>query len=173
MLNYYNPNELKINWINEKNCQNVTPMSHEKDMIVLIALNESDRSLTMSDKFHFGTNVLVVDDQETNQMVMDGILKYYYGIDASFANNGQEAIEMVSKGDYDLIFMDIHMPIMNGIEATRAIMFKNPNMPIVAVTTSALDETRAECLDAGMLECLVKPIDLEALKKVIQPYLLN
>ena len=127
----------------------------------------------MTDKFNFGKNVLVVDDQETNQMVMDGILKYYYGIEASFANNGREAVEMVSRGEYDLIFMDVNMPVMNGIEATRAIILENPTIPIVAVTTNALEENRLEYLDAGMMECLVKPIDLEALKKVIHLYLLD
>lgn len=125
----------------------------------------------MSTDLNFDKHVLIVDDQETNQMVMDGILKYYYGIEASFANNGKEAIDMVSKGHYDLIFMDVNMPVMNGIEATRQIIRTNPKMPIVAVTTNAFDENRVKCLEAGMMECLVKPIDLEALKKVIKLYL--
>lgn len=125
----------------------------------------------MTNQLSFDKNVLVVDDQETNQMVMDGILKYHYGIEASFANNGKEAVDMVSKGDYDLIFMDVNMPVMNGIEATREIILKNPKMPIIAVTTNTLHENRVECLEAGMMECLVKPIDLEALKKVMKLYL--
>lgn len=125
----------------------------------------------MTDKIYFGKNVLVVDDQETNQMVMDGILKYYYGIEASFANNGKEAVDMVSQGNYDLIFMDVNMPVMNGIVATREIILKNPKIPIVAVTTNDRDENRIECLEAGMVECLVKPVNLEVLKGVMQQYL--
>jgi CheY-like chemotaxis protein len=127
----------------------------------------------MADKFKFGKNVLAVDDQETNQMVMDGILKYYYGIEASFANNGQEAVDMVSRGDYDLIFMDVNMPVMNGIEATRAIIRENPTMAIVAITTNTLPEDSDECYKVGMMGYLSIPINLEALKKVIELYVLD
>jgi len=125
----------------------------------------------MNNNLDFDKNVLVVDDQETNQMVIDGILKYYYGIEASFANNGKEAVDMVSKGNYDLIFMDVNMPVMNGIEATREIILKNPSMPIVAITTNALVEDAQECYKAGMIGYLLKPIDLEELKKVMKLYL--
>lgn len=125
----------------------------------------------MSSNLHFDKNILVIDDQEVNQMVMDGILKCHFGIEASFANNGEEAVDMVSKGDYDLIFMDVNMPIMNGLEATRKIILQNPKMPIIAITTNVLDENRVECLEAGMMECLLKPIDLEALKNIIKLYL--
>lgn len=125
----------------------------------------------MNTGLSFDKNVLVVDDQATNQMVMDGILKYYYDIEARFANNGKEAVEMASKDHYDLIFMDVNMPVMNGIEATRKIILQNPKIPIIAITANALDENRVECLEAGMMECLVKPIDLDALKKTIALYL--
>ena len=125
----------------------------------------------MASKYSFEKNVLVVDDQETNQMVLDGILKYHYGIAANFANNGKEALQMVANGEYDLIFMDVDMPVMNGIEATRAIILENPKIPIVAVTSNALEENIQECLNAGMLACLTKPIDLDVLRKVISMYL--
>jgi CheY-like chemotaxis protein len=125
----------------------------------------------MADKYNFDKNVLVVDDQETNLMVMDGILKYHYGIDADFANNGKEAVDMAARREYDLIFMDVDMPVMNGIDATRAIIRNNPNMPIIAVTSNGLDENKEACLKAGMLESLVKPIDLDELRKVIKLHL--
>lgn len=89
--------------------------------------------------------ILVVDDQETNQLVLDGILDYHYGISAHFAINGKEAIGMTLDEEYDLIFMDINMPIMNGIEAAAAITTKYPNLPIVAVTTNTSEQSRQEC----------------------------
>jgi CheY-like chemotaxis protein len=117
-------------------------------------------------------NVLVVDDQEVNQIVMDGILKYHFGIEASFANDGKEAVDMVSRGDYDLIFMDLNMPVMNGIEATREIIRTNPNIPIVAVTTNTSAQSRQECFEGGMVDFIMKPIDLKILKNVMQRYLI-
>ena len=116
-------------------------------------------------------NILVVDDQEVNQIVMDGILKYHFGIEASFANDGKEVVDMVSRGDYDLIFMDLNMPVMNGIEATREIIRANPSIPIVAVTTNTSAQSRQECFAVGMADYIMKPIDLKILKNVIQRYL--
>lgn len=122
-------------------------------------------------KSYGNCNVLVVDDQEMNQMLMGAILEQCYDINAHFANNGQEAVELVDDKFYDLIFMDINMPIMDGIEATRLIKRQYPNMPIVAFTTNRLDENREEFLAAGMTGYLSKPIDRSALKKVIQKHL--
>ena len=127
----------------------------------------------MADKVYYAKNILVVDDQEVNQIVMDGILKYHFGIEASFANDGKEAVDMVSRGNYDLIFMDLNMPVMNGIEATREIIRTNPNMPIVAVTTNTSDESRQECSTVGMIDYMMKPIDLKVLKDVMQRYLID
>jgi CheY-like chemotaxis protein len=122
-------------------------------------------------KSYCSNNILIVDDHETNQMVMGSILKHYYDINATFANNGREAVFLVLENVYDLIFMDINMPIMDGIEATRIIKCHYPKMPIVALTTNILSESREECFMAGMSEYLTKPLDLLALQKVIQEYL--
>lgn len=116
--------------------------------------------------------VLVVDDQEVNQIVMEGILQYHFGIEASFANNGREAVDMVSRGNYDLIFMDLNMPVMNGIEATQEIIRTNPNIPIVGVTTNTSDQSRQECFAGGMVDYMMKPIDLIVLKNIMKRYLI-
>ena len=150
-------------------------------MIALI-IYRSDRRLIMGDEVYYVKNVLVVDDQEVNQIVMDGILKYHFGIEASFANDGKEAVfandgkeavDMVSRGDYDLIFMDLNMPVMNGIEAAREIIRTNPSMPIIAVTTNTLDQSRQECFAGGMLDYIMKPLDLQVLKNVMKRYLIT
>lgn len=127
----------------------------------------------MNDKVYFKKKILVVDDQEVNKIVMDGILKYHFGIEASFANDGQEAVDMASHGDYDLIFMDLNMPIMNGIEATRKIILSNPKIPIVAVTTNTSDKSRQECFAGGMVDYIMKPINLKVITSIMQRYLLD
>ncbi|MDP3302428.1 MAG: response regulator [Sulfuricurvum sp.] len=141
-------------------------------MITLI-IYRSDRRLIMGDEVYYVKNVLVVDDQEVNQIVMDGILKYHFGIEASFANDGKEAVDMVSRGDYDLVFMDLNMPVMNGIEAAREIIRTNPSMPIIAVTTNTLDQSRQECFAGGMLDYIMKPLDIKVLKNVMKRYLIT
>lgn len=117
--------------------------------------------------------VLVVDDQEVNQVVMGGLLQYHFGIETSFANDGKEAVDMVSLGDYDLIFMDLNMPVMNGIEATCEIIRANPSMPIIAVTTNTSDQSRQECFAAGMIDYIMKPIDIKVLKNVMHQYFID
>ncbi len=111
--------------------------------------------------------VLLVEDNEINQLVAQetiGIL----GISTDLAENGLKAVEMVSKGNYDLVFMDCQMPVMDGFEATRKIREAekagNDHTIIVAMTANAMDEDRRKCLDAGMDHFIPKPIDLNTLK---------
>ena len=118
-----------------------------------------------------GTQVLLVDDSEINQQVASALLaKFGCKIDKAF--NGQEALDMVFKRRYDIVFMDYQMPIMDGLEATRTIRKIEPQkrrIPIIAMTAHAIRGVRQKCLDAGMDDYISKPISqlavLEALKK--------
>lgn len=114
-----------------------------------------------------GCNVMVVDDHEVNQMIMGAVLERDYAITANFANNGEEAVALTRENKYDLIFMDINMPVMNGIEAARIIMRQYPNTYIVALTTNTSQDSRKQCFDVGMSDYITKPIDLLALEKAI------
>jgi len=119
-------------------------------------------------------NVLVVDDNSTNQMVAKGYLAQK-GCKVSFADNGKEAFERVKREDFDLILMDLQMPIMDGISATKAIrqlaQTDKNSVPIVAMTANALAEERQNCYDAGMNDFLSKPIDKTMLEVVLASYL--
>jgi CheY-like chemotaxis protein len=87
------------------------------------------------------------------------------GYDPSFANNGQSALELALKNKFDIIFMDIHMPIMDGYQASRAIheTLKLPDIPIIALTANIMPEVKKQCKEAGMNDYLPKPIDYHQL----------
>lgn len=107
-----------------------------------------------------GARVLLVDDNQVNQQVAAELLKEA-GLLTDFAGNGQEAVAAVSSTDYDLVFMDIQMPVMGGYEATTLIrgMARYAELPIIAMTAHALSGVREECLAAGMNDYLSKPVD--------------
>jgi signal transduction histidine kinase/DNA-binding response OmpR family regulator/HPt (histidine-containing phosphotransfer) domain-containing protein len=112
----------------------------------------------------FGARVLLVEDNELNREVAIGLLEdAHLSIDQ--AENGAIAVQRVSKCDYDLILMDMQMPVMDGITATKAIR-SNPrfaSLPILAMTANAMDRDREMCLAAGMNDHLAKPIDPDKL----------
>ena len=108
--------------------------------------------------------VLLVDDVEINRLVALALLKQA-GIDAEIAVNGEEAVAKVNQNDYDLVLMDIQMPVLDGLAATRAIR-SNPAhdcLPIVAMTAHAMSTDRDRSLAAGMNDHLTKPIDSDAM----------
>ena len=103
--------------------------------------------------------ILIAEDNDSNFVLMSYILKKYYQFER--AKNGQEAVEMVDKGQYDIVLMDIKMPIMNGLEATKAIKEKHPDLPILALTANAFDSDRQLAMDAGCDDFLSKPVSSE------------
>ena len=121
-----------------------------------------------------GTNVLVAEDNEINWEIVSTLLSMY-GINAERAENGRVAVEKMKQakpGSYELVFMDIQMPEMNGLDATRAIRkLDDPwasSIPIVAMTADAFSENVAECLEAGMQGHIAKPIDIKLVLKTIR-----
>ncbi len=110
--------------------------------------------------------VLVVDDNMVNRTVAILQLKEHH-YQTNVANNGQEAVNLVSKGVYDVVLMDVQMPVMDGLEATRHIKMKYPNLPIIGVTANS---SRDECLAAGMNDVVFKPTTSDVLHEVITLY---
>ncbi|KAF0096136.1 MAG: PAS/PAC sensor hybrid histidine kinase [Puniceicoccaceae bacterium 5H] len=113
--------------------------------------------------------VLVVDDDRINQRVASHILKRY-NLTADVADRGEVALQMVAERDYDVIFMDMQMPGIDGLETTRRIRSREGHQPwIVALTANTLGQVRGEAKDAGMNDFLTKPVYashlLEALRK--------
>jgi len=121
-----------------------------------------------------GARVLLVEDNDINQLVATEVLREV-GIEVDVAENGEIALAMVQHAAYDLVFMDVQMPVMDGLSATREIrkVERLKSLPIVAMTANALPQDRQRCLDAGMNDTVIKPIDPEAvwaaLEKWIRP----
>jgi len=109
--------------------------------------------------------ILIAEDNDSNFILMNYILKKYYQFER--ARNGQEAVEMADKNTYDIVLMDIKMPVMDGLEATRRIKAKHPELPVVALTANAFDSDRQLAFEAGCDEFLSKPISSEACLKMI------
>jgi two-component system sensor histidine kinase/response regulator len=115
-----------------------------------------------------GTRVLLVEDNEINQEVAIGLLEDA-AIQVDLAENGEIAVLMARENDYDAVLMDMQMPVMDGIEATRAIR-SDPslqNLPIIAMTANAMAADREKCLKAGMNDHIGKPIDPDQLFSVL------
>jgi CheY-like chemotaxis protein len=119
-----------------------------------------------------GASILLVEDNEVNQLVASRILKKA-GLSVSIANNGLEALEMIQAAPYDLVLMDIQMPEMDGLEATRSIrrMEAFRSLPIVAMTAHAMSGDRELSLQSGMNDHVNKPIDVNELFKAIARWL--
>ena len=117
-----------------------------------------------------GSKILLVEDNSTNQEIILGLLEYS-GIEIVVANNGVEAIERFEENDFELILMDLQMPIMDGYEATKIIRKNDKKIPIIALTANAMKEDMQRTQAAGMNEHLNKPIDVEKLYATLLKYL--
>ncbi|MEG1864308.1 MAG: response regulator [Alistipes sp.] len=100
--------------------------------------------------------ILVAEDNDSNFLLIDHILKKYFQLFR--AENGQQAVDFVKNNPVNLILMDIRMPIMDGLEATRAIREFNPNVPIIAITANAFDADKQQALNAGCNAFIAKPL---------------
>lgn len=113
-----------------------------------------------------GKKILIVDDNRINQTVTRKILEKNL-ISCDIAENGEEAIAMAKKNIYDLILMDINMPLKNGMQATKEIREFNKTVPIVALTAVEVDEMRHKIYDSGMNDIIVKPYDITKFSQTI------
>jgi PAS domain S-box-containing protein len=116
--------------------------------------------------------ILLAEDNELNQQVARGILEQA-GLNVSVAANGEEALRMAREGQFDLVFMDIQMPVMDGFEAAQKIMAVPglADLPIVAMTAHVLPEQRQKIKDAGMVDHVFKPIEPSEVYRVLNRWL--
>lgn len=117
--------------------------------------------------------ILLVEDNVLNQIVASSILRRA-GIDIDIANNGQQAVEMLREKPlhYQIVLMDVQMPVMDGIQATVAIrQCLGLDVPILAMTAGVLDTERSQCLDAGMTDIIPKPFDVNLVFAMLKHYL--
>lgn len=120
------------------------------------------------------SRILVVDDNLINQKVLIGMVKKL-GYEGVGVDNGKEAINKLKTEKLNLVFMDCHMPDMDGFSTTRKIreMEKgtSTHIPIVAITADAMKGTREKCIHSGMDDYLSKPVDITALRDCITGFL--
>ncbi|MGL1933467.1 MAG: response regulator [Fibrobacterales bacterium] len=138
--------------------------------------DESDKIITQSQIMGLQRryyDILLVEDNLVNQQVAEGMLKHF-GARTTIANNGKEAIEILENQVFDLVFMDMQMPIMDGLEATRMIRAVestviNSDITIIAMTANAMQGDKERCIEAGMNDYIAKPVEPQHLKnKLIQ-----
>jgi CheY-like chemotaxis protein len=139
-------------------------------------IGKESRSIEPEDDYSDleGLHILVAEDNDVNWEIISAILAMY-GITTDRAENGRVCVDMMrtaAEGSYELIFMDVQMPDMNGLDATRAIRkLEDPwasSIPIVAMTADAFSENVTECLNAGMNGHIAKPVDIKIVIKEIR-----
>lgn len=114
--------------------------------------------------------LLIVDDNPINQRFLYYSLKKLYDIET--ADNGLDAVRLLDCEEFDIVLMDLSMPVMDGAEATRrireSINFRNKHIPIIFVTTNDYEHERVRCLEYGGDDYLIKPINIAELVKTIE-----
>ncbi|MCX7173026.1 MAG: PAS domain S-box protein [Proteobacteria bacterium] len=116
-----------------------------------------------------GLSVLAAEDVEVNRLILEDLLKHE-GAGVVFAHDGQQALERIDDlgaNAFDIVLMDVQMPVMDGIETARRIAMIAPDLPVIGLTAHALAEERDKCLAAGMVEHVTKPIDTDMLVAAI------
>lgn len=151
-------------------------------LLQLAGLKSNDSSEAMITRYtareqqsKFDAKALVVDDNSTNQAVAQGMLAKF-GLDVDIVNNGQEAVDQLTEFPYDLVFMDCHMPVMDGYTATQHIRdpqssVQNHNIPIIAMTANAMQGDKEKCLASGMDDFIAKPVEFPKLRKILEHWL--
>lgn len=117
-----------------------------------------------------GVRILAAEDVEINRLILEDILENE-GAHVVFAEDGQQAVDKITAlemNNFDLVLMDLQMPVMDGYEAARLILELSPALPIIGLTAHALSEERDKCLKIGMVEHVTKPIDPDTLITVIR-----
>jgi two-component system cell cycle response regulator DivK len=126
----------------------------------------------VSEAYNFtGKKILIAEDEETNYFYLETVLKRT-GATLFRAKDGEEAVKVCEdQPELDLVLMDIKMPDLNGLDATRMIRKFNPSLIVIAQTAYALVGERNKCINAGCNDYISKPINREALLKMIASYL--
>ena len=115
-----------------------------------------------------GSRVLLVDDNAINRRVAQGLLERL-GCEVTIACDGKEAAERFTPGDFELVLMDLHMPVMDGLESARLLRARDTTVPILALTASNVREELEAAAAAGMNGHLIKPVGLEQLREALKP----
>lgn len=149
------------------------PSQFVRKLCTVLGFEDENEETVESFPCFEGVNLLLCEDYRLNQEVATGMFAQF-GIVADIADNGAEGIKLLNSGKkYDLIFMDIQMPIMDGYETTRIIRAdpRFNDVPIVSLTADAMKEVVERCLEIGMNDHIAKPIEFESLNRVFLKWL--
>ena len=113
-----------------------------------------------------GARVLLAEDNPINAMLARTLLRRE-GAEVEHVEDGERALQALAAGSYDIVLMDVRMPGMGGLAATRTLRARGVNTPVVALTATAFEDDRRACLEAGMDDFLVKPLSPEALRAAL------
>ncbi len=155
----------------------ISTLANHNDLIVENEI-KNKRSKSVIGRFEgAGIRILLAEDNTTNQQVTLAILKKM-GVNADAVSNGEEAVNNLENFPYDMVLMDVQMPVLDGYDATGRIRdpsfnLLNRNIPIIALTAYVMQGDRARCLEAGMNDYLPKPVDPAELAAVIEKWVIG
>ncbi len=142
------------------------------DLEILDSLKNTEDDSSLSEKTDsISAKILVAEDNKVNQLVTKNLLKNI-GCDCTMVENGYEAVQILKKQTFDLVLMDINMPVLDGMQATLQIREFDKITPIIALTASELSEVGDECKKAGMDDLINKPLNKNDLKDAIHKNLI-
>jgi PAS domain S-box-containing protein len=151
-------------------CNSSQQNKHRDEILTDISLPAFTEH-TLEFKKNKNLNILIAEDYEVNRMFIGMLLNKYDDIRYDFANNGEEAIHMLNSDIYDIILMDINMPVMNGYDATVIIREElKLEIPIIALTANALEGDREKFLSIGMDDYLAKPLEITNMDRILKRY---
>ncbi len=138
------------------------------DTTIQIDSSRERQSSVLDEQLH--GHVLIAEDTPELQMLERRILESI-GLTTTIVENGQQVVEQIAKGSFDLVLMDMQMPVMDGIEATRILREQGHTLPIIALTANVMQKHREQFDEAGCDGFLGKPIDKKELRKLLKKYL--
>lgn len=162
----------KLPWLPSRLLKLLLHLYKEKDTSLEQKVMSQRNRQKQRTKIH---HILIVDDNQVNLVLARSILNILLSeqLKVTEANNGKEALEIIEQETIDLVLMDVHMPIMNGFEATEELRKKSEYkyLPVIALTAGVTQEERRECFNAGMSDYLSKPVVADKLKEVFRKWL--
>ncbi len=148
-----------------------TKFYFDLDLEIIDEKGENELNIENETPTNVYRRILVAEDNKINQIVTKNLLNII-GYDCIIVENGFNALQMVKKEDFDLILMDLNMPYLNGVEATKRIREFDQSTPIIALTASELSEVQEECMAIGMNDIINKPLNKNDLRNIIAKNLL-
>jgi len=163
---------MKSNFVYDLGEPEMLKSYHECIILEPISVERNSRGIYAKDFDSVSGRILVAEDNKVNRQIIQGIIKDY-PLQVYFAENGREAVDIFTTQKFDLIFMDIHMPELNGMQATKMIReyTEGASIPIIALTADAMQGDKEKYLELGITEYISKPFKKEQIEVCLKRYL--